>query len=50
MEDTVKIAMIMKIIKDNEINCAEDIFQRDTLNSDAPELLCQICEIVGWAE
>lgn len=37
-------------IKDNKISCAEDIFQRDSIEANALDLVEQICDIIGYHE
>lgn len=37
-------------IKENEIGCGEDIYQRNDIQVQALELLEQICELVGYHE
>lgn len=37
-------------IKDNEITCAESIYQKDSIEANALDLIEQICELIGYYE
>jgi hypothetical protein len=37
-------------IKENEISCAETIYDRDSLQLQCLELLEQICDLIGYHE
>ena len=50
MKDSEKIAKIEAIIKKHKISCGEDIYQSDRINIKAPDILDEICEIVGYCE
>ena len=39
---------IKEIIDRENITCGEDLYQRDVLNEKLPELMEEICEIVGF--
>jgi len=41
---------IRKIIQREEIRCAEDLWEKDSLNVRLPEIVTEICAIVGWYE
>jgi len=50
MENKEKLTKIKAIIEREEISCGEDLWQRDSLNEKLPEILEEICEIIGWYE
>jgi hypothetical protein len=37
-------------IKDNKIVCGEDIYQRDSIEANALDLIEQICDLIGYYE
>ena len=50
MTDKEKVEKIKNIIIRERITCGEDLWQRDSLNEKLPELMDEICSIVGYAE
>lgn len=39
-----------KFITDQDINCAEDIYQSDRVIENAYEFIEQVCKVVGYVE
>lgn len=39
-----------EFIKENEISCAEDIYQSDRIEANALDFIEQICELIGYHE
>jgi len=48
--DTEKIKRIKEIIDRENIRCGEDLWQCDSLNQKLPEIMNEICEIIGYKE
>lgn len=42
--------VVYKFINDNNIYCAETIYQTDRIIENAYELIHELCEIVGYKE
>jgi hypothetical protein len=47
-KEVEKTKKIKAIIDREEINCGEDLWQRDSLNEKLPEIMEEICEITGY--
>ena len=42
------LLLCQKFIKDNEIGCAESIYQSDRVILNSPDFIHDICELVGY--
>jgi hypothetical protein len=48
MNNSEKIVKLKELIKKHKIRCVEDVWQRDSIGDDAPEIIQEMCEIVGY--
>lgn len=42
------LKVCMDYVEHHEIRCAESIYQRDIIYTSAPELVEQICDVIGY--
>lgn len=48
--DSELFDLCKEFVNENEISCSEDLYQRDSLQLQALELLEQICDLIGYYE
>jgi len=48
--DSELFDLCKEFVTENEISCSEDLYDRDSLQLQALELLEQICDLIGYYE